>query len=172
MLSRYTKPIMNLVDTMSQLRVLPSTALQQACTMTTFYSVVTLASGIFRDSIRAFADGDCELARTLKFKDRELDDAIDEVMEPLSARASLESCAARSCLDLIFIARALERIGDNATSIAEDSFWRDQMIFVIPILQKRRNPIRVGRRKDRQTQAGSLGRDLIRICQCRPERLG
>jgi phosphate transport system protein len=85
-----------------------------------------LASGIFRDSIRAFADGDCELARTLKFKDRELDDAIDEVMERLSTRASLESDAARSCLDLIFIVRALERIGDNATSIAEDSFWRDQ----------------------------------------------
>ena len=85
-----------------------------------------LASGIFRDSIRAFADGDCELARTLKFKDRELDDAIDEVIERLSARASLESDAARSCLDLIFIARALERIGDNATSIAEDSFWRDE----------------------------------------------
>jgi phosphate transport system protein len=85
-----------------------------------------LASGIFRDSIRAFADGDCELARTLKFKDRELDDAIDEVIERLSARASFESDAARSCLDLIFIARALERIGDNSTSIAEDSFWRDQ----------------------------------------------
>jgi phosphate transport system protein len=28
---------------------------------------------IFRDSMRAFADGDCELARTLKPKDRELD---------------------------------------------------------------------------------------------------
>jgi phosphate uptake regulator len=28
---------------------------------------------IFRDSMRAFADGDCELARTLKLKDRELD---------------------------------------------------------------------------------------------------
>jgi phosphate transport system protein len=86
----------------------------------------SLASGIFRDSIRAFAEGDCELARTLKFKDRELDDAIDEVIERLSARASFGSDAARSCLDLIFIARALERIGDNATSIAEDSFWRDE----------------------------------------------
>jgi phosphate transport system protein len=85
-----------------------------------------LVSGIFRDSIRAFADGDCEVARTLKFKDRELDDAIDEVIERLTARTSLESDATRSCLDLIFIARALERIGDNATNIAEESFWRDQ----------------------------------------------
>jgi phosphate transport system protein len=79
-----------------------------------------------RDSIRAFADGDCELARRLKFKDRELDDVIDKVIQRLTARASLESDVAGSCLDLIFIARALERIGDDSTSIAEDSFWRDQ----------------------------------------------
>jgi phosphate transport system protein len=85
-----------------------------------------LVSGIFRDSIRAFAGGDCEVARTLKFKDRELDDAVDEVIERLTARVSLDSDAARSCLDLIFIARALERIGDNSTNIAEESFWRDQ----------------------------------------------
>jgi phosphate transport system protein len=85
-----------------------------------------LASGIFRDRIRAFADGDCELARTLKFKDRELDDATAEVIEGITARVSLEPDAARACLDVIFIARALERIGDNATSIAEDSFWREQ----------------------------------------------
>jgi len=32
-----------------------------------------LAVAIFRDSMRTFADGDCELARTLKLKDRELD---------------------------------------------------------------------------------------------------
>jgi phosphate transport system protein len=80
------------------------------------------ARGIYRDSIRAFADGDCEVARTLKLKDRELDDAVDEVIERLTARTSLDSDAAPSCLDLIFIARALERIGDNATNIAEESF--------------------------------------------------
>ena len=29
-------------------------------------------------------------------------------------------------MDLIFVAWTLERIGDHATNIAEDPFWRDQ----------------------------------------------
>jgi phosphate transport system protein len=85
-----------------------------------------IAWSIFRDSIRAFADGDCELARNLKFKDRELDAMTDEVIEQLTSRASLKSEVAQSYLDLIFVARALERIGDHAIGIAEESFWRDQ----------------------------------------------
>ena len=85
-----------------------------------------LAVTIFRDSIRAFADGDYELARTLKFKDRELDALTDDLNEKLVERASSDSELVPSYVDLIFVARALERIGDHATNIAEDSFWRDQ----------------------------------------------
>jgi phosphate transport system protein len=81
---------------------------------------------IFRDSIRAFADGDYELARALKLKDRELDALTDDVVEKLVQRAAHESESVPSYLDLIFVARAFERVGDNATNIAEDSFWRDQ----------------------------------------------
>ncbi len=43
-----------------------------------------LALVIFRDSIRVFADGDCEHARTLKLKDRELDALTDDVTDTLS----------------------------------------------------------------------------------------
>ena len=85
-----------------------------------------LAVAIFRDSMRAFADGDCELARTLKLKDRELDAVTRDLIEKLVARATVDSELVPSYLDLIFVARALERIGDHATNIAEDSFWRDQ----------------------------------------------
>ena len=85
-----------------------------------------LALTIFHDSVRAFADGDYELARTLKLKDRELDALTDDVNERFVERGTLDSELVPSYVDLIFVARALERIGDHATNIAEDSFWRDQ----------------------------------------------
>jgi phosphate transport system protein len=85
-----------------------------------------LAVSIFRDSIRAFAEADFELAQTLKPKDRELDAVTTELSEKLVVRATEDSDFVPSYLDLIFVARALERIGDHATNIAEDSFWRDQ----------------------------------------------
>jgi phosphate transport system protein len=81
---------------------------------------------IFRDSVRAFADGDFELARTLKTKEKELDALTKEFIDKLLVRAETDSKFVRSCYDLIFVVRALERIGDHATNIAEDSFWRDQ----------------------------------------------
>jgi phosphate transport system protein len=85
-----------------------------------------LAVAIFRDSMRAFADADYEVARTLKLKDRELDALTDNVNEKFIERATLDPEHVPSYVDLIFIARALERIGDHATNIAEESFWRDQ----------------------------------------------
>jgi phosphate transport system protein len=89
-------------------------------------SAYRLTLVIFRDSIRAFAGGDCEHARTLKLKDRELDALIDEVTERLVERAAQESELVLGYLDLIFVARALERIGDDSANIAEDCFWRDR----------------------------------------------
>src|SRR3984893_1574538 len=64
---------------------------------------------IFRDSIRVFADGDCEHARTLKLKDRELDALTDDVTDRLSERVVHDSELAPGYLGLIFIARAFER---------------------------------------------------------------
>ncbi|MBV8176373.1 MAG: hypothetical protein JO151_17675 [Verrucomicrobia bacterium] len=56
-----------------------------------------LAVTIFRDSMRAFADSDSELGRTLKLKDRELDSLTDNVNEKLVERATLESLKSKTC---------------------------------------------------------------------------
>jgi phosphate transport system protein len=85
-----------------------------------------VALAIFRDSIRAFAESDCALARTLKTRDKELDALTTNIGEKLMAGATADPENLPSYLDLIFVGRALERIGDHATNIAEDSFWRDQ----------------------------------------------
>ena len=89
-----------------------------------------LALAVFHDSMRAYADGDCELALTLHLKVRELDVLTHDLSEQLVERATKVSELVPSYLDLIFVARALERIGEHAANIAEDSFWRDQAIDI------------------------------------------
>jgi phosphate transport system protein len=84
------------------------------------------ALAIFRDSVRAFAESDCALAQTLKSRDKELDALTTAIGEKLVAKAGGDPENVAGYLDLIFIGRAVERIGDHATNIAEDSFWRDQ----------------------------------------------
>jgi phosphate transport system protein len=88
------------------------------------------ALAIFRDSIRAFAESDCALAQTLKPRDKELDALTTDIGEKLVARATTDPGNVPSYLDLIFVARAIERIGDHATNIGEDSFWRDQAMDI------------------------------------------
>jgi phosphate transport system protein len=49
-----------------------------------------LALSIFRDSVRAFAEGDCNLALTLKPRDKELDAFTKEFSEKLVVRATAD----------------------------------------------------------------------------------
>jgi phosphate transport system protein len=84
------------------------------------------ALAIFRDSMRAFAESDCALAQSLKLRDKELDALTTDIGEKLVAQGPADPENVPSYVDLIFVGRALERIGDHATNIAEDSFWRDQ----------------------------------------------
>jgi phosphate transport system protein len=84
------------------------------------------ALGIFRDSLRAFIDGDIELALQLKPRDRQLDALNAQLNDRLTERMGADPEQVPSYLDIIFVARALERIGDHATNIAEDAFWQAQ----------------------------------------------
>ena len=82
------------------------------------------AVSIFRDSLRAFTDGDSELARQLKPRDRELDALNSALNDKMMERMAADPEQVPVYLNLVFIARALERIGDHATNIAEDAFWQ------------------------------------------------
>lgn len=71
-------------------------------------------------ALQAFADLDVRLAREVLDADDEIDDAEGRVI-----RASIESIQSnptlsRQQIELIFIAKSLERIADHATNIAEE----------------------------------------------------
>jgi phosphate transport system protein len=78
---------------------------------------------IFRDSIRAYADGDVALARTLHDRDREIDQMNHDIASDLTARMADEPDRIPDYLNLLFIARHLERVGDHAKNIAEDAVY-------------------------------------------------
>jgi phosphate transport system protein len=78
---------------------------------------------LFRDSIRAYADGDVALARTLRDRDREIDQMNHDIANDLTARMADQPDRIPDYLNLLFIARHLERVGDHAKNIAEDAVY-------------------------------------------------
>jgi phosphate transport system protein len=75
---------------------------------------------MFADAVRAYADGDATLARGLKARDKQLDEMNRQFAELCTERMAAEPSLIQSYLNLIFIARSLERTGDHATNIGED----------------------------------------------------
>jgi phosphate transport system protein len=78
---------------------------------------------MLKDSLRAFTDGDLDLAMTIKPRDRQLDQLNRDINQQLTELAQKHPENIQSYLDLIFIARNIERIGDHATNIAEDAVY-------------------------------------------------
>jgi len=81
------------------------------------------ADAMVRDAIKAYADQDAELARTLKARDRELDTLNREFANKLTELMQKNPARIEEYLELIFVARFVERIGDQATSISEDTVF-------------------------------------------------
>ena len=84
------------------------------------------AKSLLRDGLHAFVEGDVELALTLKPRDRHLDRLNAELNEALTIKMAARPEAIPGYLNLMFVARALERIGDHATNIAEEAIWAKQ----------------------------------------------
>ena len=83
----------------------------------------TMAENLLRDSLLSYTDGNTGLAESLKNGDSNLDRAHKEVLELLSGRLENAGSQAENLLHLIFVARSLERIGDLAVNIGEDSVF-------------------------------------------------
>jgi len=81
------------------------------------------AMALFRDSIRAYADVDTALARTLRRRDREIDRMNHDIADNLTAKMAERPDRIADYLELLFIARHLERVGDHAKNIGEDAVY-------------------------------------------------
>jgi len=82
--------------------------------------MATLAQSMIRKSLDAFVKKDAELARSVLTSDDAIDQLRDSIYEQLIGLMEKDSSAVRQCIHLMFVARALERLADHATNIAED----------------------------------------------------
>ncbi|MFZ1085861.1 MAG: phosphate signaling complex protein PhoU [Terracidiphilus sp.] len=83
-----------------------------------------LAAEMVRKSLQAFIEGDPELARAILTMDDAVDAMNRAAYKSLTKVMEEQSHLAPQALNALMISRALERIADHATNIAEDViFW-------------------------------------------------
>ena len=85
--------------------------------------IFQMSASLLHDSIKAYANNDIELARTIKNRDKQLDTLNREFADTLTDLMPENAGHIRAFIELIFIARCLERIGDQAKNIAEDTIF-------------------------------------------------
>jgi phosphate transport system protein len=81
------------------------------------------AISMFKDSVDAYAREDVELGRAIVPRDQKLDELNRVVSRQLIEKMTQDREQLRGYLNLMFVARHLERVGDHATNIAEDAVY-------------------------------------------------
>lgn len=82
--------------------------------------MAALVQSMLLKCLDAFVNGDADLAHTVLLADSEVDTLRDAVYTELLETMQRDPTLVTTAIDLLFIARNLERIGDHATNIAED----------------------------------------------------
>jgi phosphate transport system protein len=92
--------------------------------------MASLVQSMLLQVLEAFVKSDAELARSVLLADDEVDRLRDSVYAELVATMQRDPGVVPAAVDLIFVARNLERIGDHTTNIAEDIVFLVQGIDV------------------------------------------
>jgi phosphate transport system protein len=82
--------------------------------------MAALAQSMLLKSLDAFVRADADLAQSILPSDDEVDDLRDSVYRELVELMQRDPATVPAAVDLIFVARNLERIADHATNIGED----------------------------------------------------
>ncbi len=85
--------------------------------------MAALARSMVRDSLRAFVGRNVSLAREVLLRDDRLDELKAKIGERLTEGMAEDSASVAKSLDLLLASRYLERIGDHATNIAENTIF-------------------------------------------------
>ena len=81
------------------------------------------AISLLQKSLGAFAEGNLEHALEIRGEDAELNEAQKSVSKQLTSRMENDSARIKDYLDLQFIVRWLERVGEHAKNIAEEAVF-------------------------------------------------
>lgn len=84
----------------------------------------SLAIGMLKDALDAFARLDVVAARSILLRDRQMDDEFRRLLRELLTFMLEDPRTISTALDAIWIAKSLERVGDHAKNISE------QVIFI------------------------------------------
>lgn len=95
-------------------RTLPSSELRVA---------TELASGLLRKSLDAFARLDTETALVIIKEDGRIDQEYDGFLRKLITYIMEDARVISPSLNLLFLAKAIERVGDHAKNIAESTIY-------------------------------------------------
>ena len=82
-----------------------------------------LALGMLRDSIAAFVGSNVELAAGIITRDRSVDDINRQLSRELTTYMMEEPKSITRALNLMLIAKCLERVADHAANIAEEVYY-------------------------------------------------
>lgn len=86
-------------------------------------TMADLASEMLRDSITAFVDKNNELAVEIVARDRSVNDLNRQIAREMTEEMLANSKSITRALHLMTVAKALERVADHATNIAEEVFY-------------------------------------------------
>jgi phosphate transport system protein len=108
--TKIARMVKSIIDKSGTARTLPSSELRVAA---------DLASALLRKALDAFARLDTAAAVTILKEDDAIDQEFDGFVRKLITYMMEDPRTISSSLDLLFLAKAIERIGDHAKNIAE-----------------------------------------------------
>jgi phosphate transport system protein len=94
-----------------------------------------LASGLLRKALDAFARLDATAAVTILKEDDLIDREFDGFLRKLITYMMEDPRTISASIDLVFVAKAIERVGDHAKNLAE------QIIYIVKGQDVRHNPV-------------------------------